>query len=118
MEPAASKPNRRWYRRTPWSPIVGERHQESRFSLRRLMASVVLFALAGASPSFVHLRFDYTSGLWAILTASLLCAFVGAAIGLLMAGGRGAIAGGLTAVIWLLIAIGTLLITVVLIARH
>ncbi|MHB8974275.1 MAG: hypothetical protein ACYC4N_27905 [Pirellulaceae bacterium] len=72
----------------------------------------------GFACKFVHLRFDYTSGLWAILTASLLCVFVGAAIGLLMAGGRGAIAGGLTAVIWLLIAYGTLLIAVLLIARH
>ena len=118
IESAASTPNRRWYRRTPWSLIVGERHQESRFSLRRLMASVVLFALAAASPSFVHLHFDYTSGLWAMATAALLCMFVGAAIGVLMAGGRGAIAGALTAVIWLLVALALLLIATTLIAIH
>jgi hypothetical protein len=82
------------------------------------MAAFVLLGLAAASPALVHVRFDYTSGLWAILTALLLCVFVGAAIGVLLAGARGAIAGAVTAVIWLFIAMAALLIIVVVIARH
>lgn len=118
IESAASTPKRRWYRHSPWSLIVGERPLTSGVSLGRLVAAIVFFGLAAASPSLVHLRLDYTSGLWALATAGLLCLFVGAAIGVLMAGGRGAIAGALTAIIWLFVALAILIIAATLIANH
>jgi mannitol-specific phosphotransferase system IIBC component len=98
--------------------IVTERHWKSQFLLRRLLVAFVLLGLAAASPSFVHLRFDYMSELWAILTAVLLCTLVGAAIGVLIAGGRGAIGGALTAITLLIIATGILFIAAILIVRH
>jgi len=113
-QPSAPKPRRRWYQYSLWTLLVTEQHGRFQFSLGRLLLSFVFFALAVASPALVSWRFDYSTAAWAFLTGGLICTLVGAAIGVLIAGGRGALGGALTAASLFIVALGVLIVIALL----
>jgi hypothetical protein len=78
-----------------------------------LLVSFVFFGLAAASPRLVFWQFDYLTATWAVLSAGLICTLVGAGIGVLLAGGRGAVGGFLTAASLFVVAIGGLFVIAV-----
>ena len=101
--PEPRRPKRRWHQHTPWTILVGETPARFQFSLARLLGSFVFFAMAFGSPAVVAWHYDPETGAWALWTAGLLLGWIGAAVGLLRAGIRGAIAGALTCLILLLV---------------
>ena len=111
-EPQASspKPRRRWYQYTLWTLLVPERVERIQFSCARLLISFVFFALAAASPTLLSRRFGYATAAWGLLSAGLICTFLDAGIGVLMAGGRGAVGGALTADSLYIVAVGVVFV--------
>lgn len=109
---SSRKLRRRWYQYSLWTLLVPERVERIQFSCGRLLISFVFFALAAASPWLLSWRFGYTTATWGLFSAGLICAFFGAGIGVLMAGGRGAVGGALTAAGLFIVAVGVLFIIV------
>lgn len=72
--------------------------------------SFVFFAFAAASPWLLSWRFGYTTAAWVLFSAGLICAFLGAGIGVLMAGGRAAVGGALSPASLFIVAVGVLFI--------
>jgi hypothetical protein len=112
-EPQASSPKqrRRWYQYSLWTLLVPERVERIQFSCGRLLVSFVFFGLATASPALVSWRFGYSTAAWGLLSAGLICTLVGAGIGVLIAGGRGAVGAALTAASLFVVAVGILFVT-------
>lgn len=119
-EPQASsrKPRRRWYQYSLWTLLVPERVERIELSCGRSLASFVFFALAAASPWLLSWRFGYETAAWGLFSGGLICTFLGAGIGVLMAGGRGSIGGALTAASLFIVAVGVLFIIVIVGNSH
>ena len=117
-QPSSPPPTRRWYQNSLWTLFVPERIERIQFSCRRLLVSFVFFGLAAASPRLVSWQFDYLTANWAFLSAGLIVTLVGAGIGVLLAGARGAVGGLLTAASLFVVAVGGLFVIAVVGAFH